>query len=254
MSIEFAYAQARIQARNGQRLTPGTWQSLEASQELPHYLHALRATSLKPWIIQLTENADAHLIERSLRETWRGQVQQLTTWVPKRWRQALLWLRTLPDLPSVVHLLRDGLVFPWLREDPALQPVAVADADSRWQALSTTELAPLATMRTDNLTPVTAWRAHWRCLWPGVTSQYAGLDKLEQYFNEHIEILQSADPTSAETITLREQLEQRLAKVLRSRQQLPAAVFSYAGLLALDLQRLRGGLARRALFTTAARE
>ncbi len=254
MGVEFAYAQARIQARNGQRPAPGTWQSLEASQKLSHYLQAARATSLRPWVMHLSENSDAHLIERSLREDWRSQVKLLTGWIPARWRAAVLWIRTAVDLPAVVYLLHDGEAFAWMREDPMLQPLAVAEKDARLQALSATELAPLAKPPGDAVTPVADWLAHWRSLWPPDPAHCAGLDRLSQHFTDHLGMLERDSATAGSAAGQRERLERQLVRMLRAYQQLPAALFSYLGLLALDLQRLRGGLARRALFTPVARE
>lgn len=254
MPIEFAFAQARIQARLGQRLKPGAWQALEASQGLSHYLHAVRGTSLKPWIRHLTENADSHLIERSLREDWRRQVHELSEWLPTRWRAAVLWVRTLADLPAVVYLLRDGPAWPWMREDPALRKLAVAGMDARRLALRAAELAPLGSAPDDAITPLAAWRVHWQGLCPPLPAQCVGLDKLGQAFTAHVGRMQDEGLTLDEAAGQRERLEQNLVKWLHRYRELPMAIFSYLGLLALDLQRLRGGLVRRAVLTTVARE
>lgn len=254
MPIEFAYAQARLQARIGQRPTSGVWQSLEVSQGLSHYLHSVRATSLRSSVQTLSEHADAHVIERSLRKDWQRQVEQMTTWLPTRWQQAVLWVRTAVDLPAVVHLMRGGSVFSWMREDPALQAIAAADADTRLRELSATEMAPLADQLADSKTAVAAWVAHWRSLWPPQPSQHAGLEKLSQHLRDHMGVMQSADVAVSEMTAQKERLERQLVRLIRTHQQRPVAMFSYLGLLALDLQRLRGGLVRRALFTTRRRE
>lgn len=254
MPIEFAYAQARIQARCGQRLSPGAWQSLEASQGLSHYLHAVRGTSLRESVVHLNESADAHLIERSLREDWRVQVQQLGSWIPVGWRAAVLWLRTVPDLPALAHLLGGGPAYPWMRDDPVWQPVAGAEEGSRRQAMSSGELAPLGVPMDDKTSLVAAWTGQWRSLWPARPGQFPGLGELGRILAEHFRLLASEHATLVNAASGRENLERQLLKFIRRHRELPVAMFSFLGLLALDLQRLRGGLVRRALFQSVARE
>ena len=63
MPIEFNYAQGRIQARLGERLSPGAWQLLEASGTLAQYLHAARATALRRRVQSLTGTSSPHAID-----------------------------------------------------------------------------------------------------------------------------------------------------------------------------------------------
>jgi len=46
MAVEFSYAQARAQARQGDRLSADTWGLLESSVGLAQFLHLLRGTAL----------------------------------------------------------------------------------------------------------------------------------------------------------------------------------------------------------------
>ena len=54
--------------------------------------------------------------------------------------------------------------------------------------------------------------------------------------------------TRADVQGLRAILDQSLTAAFRRHSQQPAAIFCHLGLVALDLERLRGGLVRRAVF------
>lgn len=102
MSIaEFAYAQARLQARHGSRADDATWRALEASHTAAHYLAMARSGPLAAWIEGLDESGDAHRIERHLLTRWRRRVDEIAGWLPARWRPALRWFGTLATLPQV---------------------------------------------------------------------------------------------------------------------------------------------------------
>lgn len=101
MSIaEFAYAQARLQARHGSRADDATWRALEASHTAAHYVAMARSGPLAAWIDGLDETGDAHRIERHLLVRWGRAVDEIARWLPARWRPALRWFGTLPTLPQ----------------------------------------------------------------------------------------------------------------------------------------------------------
>ena len=54
MRVEFAYAQARAQARGSAVPDTATWRVLESSRTLAQYLHACRATALAPLVSHFT--------------------------------------------------------------------------------------------------------------------------------------------------------------------------------------------------------
>lgn len=179
-------------------------------------------------------------------------MNSLASWIPARWQDALLWFTTLPDLPAVTYLLRGGPAFAWMREDLILRPIATTDSDARLQVLAATKLSPLANSFAEDGMPITDWISHWRSLWPGKTTEQTGLDALVQIFSNYLDFLRSA-ASSGETASKQDSIENQLARMTRSHRQQPAAMFSFVGLLALDLQRLRGELVRRALFVTPGR-
>jgi hypothetical protein len=66
-SNQFAYVQARLQARHGQRPSEDRWRLLESSPDLASYLQGARSTSLRPWVVHLPAESSTHQVERSLR-------------------------------------------------------------------------------------------------------------------------------------------------------------------------------------------
>ncbi len=101
MSIAgFGYAQARIQARHGERPDEALWRRLHASQELGHFLESARASSLRPWVGHLTARQSAREIERSLRADFLEYVHEVAAWVPDPWQRAVGWAKRLPLLAT----------------------------------------------------------------------------------------------------------------------------------------------------------
>ncbi len=64
---EFAFAQTRLQARHGERLTDADWRALESAQSPDRYLEQARATSLRRFVARIDAGMDSHAIERALR-------------------------------------------------------------------------------------------------------------------------------------------------------------------------------------------
>jgi hypothetical protein len=120
MPVEFAYAQARAQARQGDRLSADTWGLLESSVGLAQFLHLLRGTTLAPRVEHFSAVTSPHVIERSLRRDWHSEVDSATRWVPLRWRAAVAWTSWLAELPAIGHFLQGGAALHWMNEDPVL--------------------------------------------------------------------------------------------------------------------------------------
>jgi hypothetical protein len=240
MTIEFAYAQARAQARLGERLAPAAWQVLEATGTLSQYLHAARATALKNPVRSLTAAASPHAIERSLRRDWRTEVDGAASWVPERWRPAVAWTARACDLPVFAALGRGDEPLPWMADDLALAPFAVADAAIRQHEM---ELAGLDALSGGN-DVFAAWRQRFESLWP------AGDPDLQRLANfvEHVDGYRGEPVTAGlKQTTALESLEAFAVKLIRQNLRQPVTIFSHLLLVAIDLGRLRGGLVRRAL-------
>jgi hypothetical protein len=247
MTVEFAYAQARAQARNGDRLTPTEWRMLESSRSLTQYLHVARGTALAPRLRHYTRTTSPHAIERSLRHDWRIEVDGVSRWLPPRWFAAVRWTRWLPDLPSYTHLLQGGRVPAWMGRDPTLAQVAIGDVDERIAAINLTEPGQ-ALARYGDDDPVDSWLLHWRTLWPKGESTHAAIDELADIVITNLESVRPIGPDSYRS------LESRTLRLMRRNINQPAVAFYHLLLTALQLYRLRDGLIRRALFNDVAAE
>lgn len=243
----FAYAHTRIQARHGERLTSGEWQQLEVTRDLAALLQASRSSALAPWTEHLNPLSPIHEIERGLRSDWSAYVNRVADWLPDRWRDAVRWLRWAPFLPALQKLARGGRVTDWARRDPVLGPIVALEPRDRVAALRSTELAPLADGFSQTASVGEAWARHWRRLWPESAGlARAPLESLARTVSTFLETLATL-PETATSADAREALTARLERLFRRHPLSPAAVIAHLALTALDVDRLRGALAVRAL-------
>lgn len=217
MPIDYAYAQARVQARRGARAGEAEWRALEACRGLAEYLHVARRTPLAPLVQNFVATSSPHVIERSLRLHWRREVDAAAQWVPKSWRRPIQEIAWLPYLASIGHLEKGGRVYPWMLDDPLLSAFVPTENGSTEE-------------------PLTSWWRRWQEHWPDTSS----LPELER-------LVRSAMEATADRSSL-EELETGAFRLMRKHIQQPIVVFCHLLLTALDFQRLRGGLVRRALF------
>lgn len=245
MSIDFVYAQARAQARHGERLSAAAWQLVEASDNLAQYLHAVRGTSLAPRVEHFVANSSPHAIERSLRRDWRATVENAARWGPASWHDSIVWTAWLPSLPAIARLLDGGAILPWMLDDPVLREFASPDPESRQRAIIAAMIG-LSNEHANNLDDW--WSLRWQALWPAPTSAHGGLHELLNLIREHREVLWDAALQPAEATDLADRLQHRAARLLRTRLREPVVIFCHLLLSALDLLRLRSGLIRHALF------
>lgn len=200
---EFAYVQARLQARHSRSPTAAAWQALEASRTAGHYLATARSGPLAAWVEGLDESGGAHRIERHLRSRWLRHVDEVARWLPARWRAATRWFGTLTALP-----LRD-------------------DAQPGSRAAS-------------------RWLEQWRGMLPGDAGDRALLLRPAEL------LLPRLAGSAAGRRAIAEAERRDLTRLFRRHAASAIAVFAYLALVALDVERLRGGLVVRALFEPAA--
>ena len=102
------------------------------------------ATGQPPWVPceksaagfrSFTGTASPHAVERTLRVTWRSEVENASRWVPRAWRDSVSWTAWLPELDTIGHLLDGEAVQPWMREDALLNQLALEDPDERRAAI-----------------------------------------------------------------------------------------------------------------------
>ena len=239
MPIEFAYAQARAQARHGDRLSADSWSLLESSVGLAQYLHLVRGTTLASRVEHFSASTSPHVIERFLRQEWRAEVASAVCWVPLRWRAAVAWTARLAELPALSHLLHGDGTQPWMADDPALSGFAAEDADTVRATIEET-LPGLAAG------DQAGWLREWRRLWPDDGASDAALTKLVAAVERYGGGEADGD--------WRGSLQQHALRILRGHREQPVTVFCHLLLSALELHRLRQGLLQRALFNDLAAE
>jgi hypothetical protein len=243
---DFAYAQARIQARHGTRLTDRDWRRLEAMHDVAQYLHALRTTSRARWAQRITPGMASHAFETRLRAEWRSYVEEVARLQPQPWHAAVAWTAFLIDLPILDHLLRGGLVHRWMAEDEIYAPWLRSDARERAQALAGSPIASLLEVVGPGMPTLRAWLVVWRRLWPRTSAtQSAALESIVRAVGEHGALLRN--PTAASSFGLRMALAPRLCILFRRHFETAAASITHLLLEALDLERVRAGLVRRVL-------
>ena len=240
------YALARVHARHGQRLDEGSWRRLEASRDLGSYLAEVRSTALAGWVSTFNVEQDCHVIERALRMQWRRYVDGVAAWHPRAWQAWLAWLAWLPTLSLLARLAQSDSAPAWMLADPLVGPLAPGTSVERAAALANTALAPLQPAIAGRTSLVAAWSAQWQALRPRSDAHtQQTLHVLQQAMKQHEQsLLHAAD--SAEP--LRMQLANRLQRLFRVAAGTVTVTVCHLGFVALDLERLRGGVARRRLF------
>jgi len=244
---EFAYVQARVQARHGERPTGPEWSQLTSIGSLSHFLQAARKGPLRRWIFELGPHSGIDEMELTLRRHFRYHVLELARWMPPAWRPAVRWVRHVPDLPALAHLLAGNPAPHWVQDDPELRILDQDVVGRRRQSLEGTERAPLLAATDGPSTIAGAWYRHWHSLWP------------ESHGRSASHLREVADTVIRARTLLRsdrirqsrphlETLEERLNRLFRRYSHEPAAVFAHLALTALLMERLRGALAVRMLF------
>lgn len=243
----FAYSQARLQARLGSRPSAADWQRMRATRDLASLLQAAAALPLLAGARGLTTQSNAHGAELALRRSWIETVDEISAWQPARWRDAMLWMRWLPYLPALDKLARGGRPPDWMRTDPLLGPIVAVDPRLRGAALKRSEFGPLADGFGASPDVSSAWLRHWRAIWP-MTDALPALEKLVGDVDALCREIAVAPPSAATEDAL-SRLDRRLLRSLRHNPLSPVAVIAYLCMAALDLGRLRGAIAVRALRT-----
>ena len=242
-SALFAYAGARILARHGLRPTDSDWERLERIGDFGHYLQTARDTGLEPFIRHVGSSADGHEVERALRSAWIRHIREVAGWQPEPWRPALRWLATVTELPVLSHLLTGRPAQDWMRELPLAGAILQRAPRTPQRALAHGPASPLL----QGHGPAAAglrdrtWR-HWQQLLPARPRRYhPPLAHLAAALAANLRAVAEGEADA----DLR--LERTLVRTLRRHSREPAAAYAYLGLVALDLQRLRGGLLLRRL-------
>lgn len=242
----FRYAQARMQARHGERADDRVWRRLYSIGNLANYLQAASQTTLHIWTEGMHDGNNSHEIELTLRRHYRLYVEQVARWLPARWSAVVRLLAQLSDLPALQHLLSGASAPAWMLDDPELRMYTSENLATRAAALETSGHAYLATAWQQEIALPHAWYEHWRSLWPRAPQQTSGLQHIGELLLNHSQEIHS-DP-GTQTDRLRERLLNRLTAAFRRYSFQPAAACAHIGITALDVERLRADLIERAVF------
>lgn len=245
-SAEFAYAQARMQARHGQRPGDEVWQQLQGSGDLASFLLVVRRTTLRDWVLSMNIRSSIHEIEQSLRDQFRAYVDEVAAWQPVDWGDSVRWIRCLVDLPALQHLLSGSAAPGWILNDPILRDFASEEKERRLEAIMLSDYSHLAEAWLKGQSLPHAWLEHWLHVVPANAMKETGIKQVALLYRETF--LASAVSASPVTEQQRFTLHRRLTKLFRRYSFQAAAAYAHIGLVALDLEKLRRGLVRRALF------
>jgi len=250
------YAHARIWARHGQRPGEALWRRIETTRDLAAVLELARGCALACWLEGISPAAGAHGIEQALRRHWRERVGEVATWMPPAWAAAIEWCAVLADLPVLQYLAHGGAPLPWMAADPRLRVLLdLGDAGDAGDAGGRGKGGPLEvralrslldTARGGRHDLLPLWCAEWHCRLP-LAAASQGIDEhLEPLLAQHASAF--AAPQAVDGWALRRQLQLRLVLLLRRALVEPVTAFVYLALSALECERLRGELVRRAAF------
>ncbi len=210
----FSYAQARLHARLAARMAEPDWQQLEAGLDLGHVLELARRLPAARWTRRLTKESGVHAIEEVLRQEFSADIEEISNWLPRRWRPAAQWFGLLP-------YLREREFAASGEAAPAWMASAGEDAEA-WDD------------------PARIWRAGWEKRIGETGAARELQEALAPILSRFLDGGSAAMPWA--------RLERHFLRTFRAGLRGPVAVFSYLGLDALDSERLRGILVGRAIF------
>jgi hypothetical protein len=247
MSPAFAYVQARVQARFGALIDDTLCHRLAADRGLSSFLEEARGTPLAHWVAGFSRFSDTHHIEQGLRQRFHDLIRETAGWVPEEWRDAVIWIAWLPELPLLRHLLKGDAAPPWATAGPLLGPrLREADNDIH-RAVHDAGGGALLPEVDETWTPETAWVTHWHTLWPACSRpERDALEQLIALTRSHGAAFAATRPDQGwqERLGFRTQLR----RLFRRGAMQPVALFAYLALVATDLERLRGTLVNRATY------
>jgi hypothetical protein len=248
MTVEpdFESVQPRLQARFARLPEETTWVRLAAVRGLPPYLEAARGSVIGRWVGGLGAGSDAHAIDHACRRLLLEAIEEAAHWVPAPWAEAVRWVRWVVYLGEVEGWLRGGAPPPWADDAPMLAATLVPQAPGGEREIAGEGEVFLTAFRAGD--PLfSAWAEGWRRRWPSCSEEsLAGLGALSALVARHGARFPGA--AVGEAWGARRALRESVRYLFRRMSQSPAAVFAFLLMLALDLERLRADLTRRALF------
>jgi len=245
----FAYVQTRLHARHGNRPDARTWQRLDTYKELAGYLQNARRTVLRPWVLGFHEHDDYHALESNLIKQFRFYIDEVAHWQPQQWKEAVLWIKQLPDLPALQYLLTGNTAQTWMLDESRLKLFSTTNLEQRFEYMTQSVYAPLIQAWQSGITLPDAWVQHWQSLWgeQNITNTQPLLE-LIALLNQHLNLFRQS--ALLHTWQARQILNNQLTRMFRKYTFQPVASFIHLALVALDVERLRGDIMQRSLFVS----
>lgn len=240
------YALARLAARQGLRPDEGAWRRIEGLRGFAQALEEARRGPMRAWLVGITADSTAAEVEAVLRAQGRAMVEEVAGWMDPAWQPALAWCAVWPELAPLQHLARGHAPAPWMFEDARFKSLAGADARSRARSMVETDWSPLQSAWAEPESFGRLWFARWQELLPPRAMNDEALQELARLLAAHAQAFGRAAPGSG--MPQRAALRARLLLFVRRAGLEPAAVFAQLAITALDLERLRAELLRRAWF------
>ncbi len=240
------YALARLAARQGQRPDEGAWRRIEGLRGFAQALEEARRGPMRAWLVGITAESTPAQVEAVMRAQGRAMVEEIAGWMDPAWQPAIGWCVVWPDLAPLQHLARGHPPPAWMLDDARFKPLVEADSGTRAEGLADTEWAPLQHAWAEPEKLGSAWIAEWRRRLPRRALDDETLQELARALAQHAEAFGASTPGSG--APQRAALRARLVLFVRRAALKPAAVFAQLAITALDLERLRAELLRRAWF------
>jgi hypothetical protein len=230
------------------------WLKLHNIHDLGSYLQTAQQMPLRHWVLGLGSNHNGHEIELTLRQKYRSHVDEVANWMPREWKKPLRWIKRLVDLPVLQYLVDGGEPLAWISSDPDITDFIADDPQLCMQAIRRAGNGIMVDSWQQSGSILTGWLAQWNTLRPESSLQNLGIERLERLLLErkvHDQMQLQSKHQEAMSPTEYEIINERLRLVYRRYAFLPAAVFAYLAMVALDIHRLRNDLMQRLYFQQA---
>jgi len=243
-----AYAQARIQSRYGSRADAAVWLKLQNIHDLGSYLQTAQQTPLRHWILGISATHSSHEIELTLRQKYRGHIDEVANWVPASWRRPLHWLKRIHDLPAMQYLATGGIPLDWMKKDPALADFTDGSQDARVQAMREAGCASLVDALHREGTLLEGWMCEWHRIRPRSKYHDRGFRDLERLIDQLI--LSQTHTHSRDDVPAADYdaISNQFRRIFRRHAFQPVSVFAYLAIIMIDLHRIRSDLIQRHFF------
>lgn len=222
----FEYAQVRIQSRYAARADASAWREMEHARELSRLIELARRSGFDRVVARLPTPLGLHALDVALREQWHERVDEVAGWMPLAWQAAVQWCALIVALPFMQYLADGGIPHGWMQDETSFAELSA-------------QLGPEAV--------ATGWYRELRRSMPRLSEEEAA------HFLVFVGIIESHRGAFSRAAVddgwrLRQLLKEKLTALFRRSTLAPLAAFAFLALQWLELERLRGEIARRLAF------